>query len=85
MPGLFRAVPAELAGHRGRIGLPALFLYGAWDTVCETISSAFADPMRADCRDLTEATIEAGHMLMIEQPEAVNHATETWLHNKQLF
>lgn len=68
----------------GRLTMPALFLHGAWDTICETVHSRLAEPMRADCADLTEATIDAGHMLMIEQPEAVNQAIRTWLHDRQL-
>ena len=76
---------AKEATGFGRLELPALFLHGAWDTVCETIRSRLADPMRADCGDLTEVTIEAGHMLMVERPDAVNHAIETWLRDKQLF
>lgn len=69
----------------GRLSLPVLFLHGAWDTVCETARGRLAEPLRADCIDLTEATIAAGHMLMVEQPDAVNHAIETWLLEKQPF
>ncbi len=75
---------AKEAFDFGRLRLPAQFLHGAWDTVCETVSSRLAEPMRADCVDLTEATIDAGHMLMVERPDAVNSAIETWLREKQL-
>ena len=76
---------AKAAPDFGRLSLPALFLHGAWDTVCETARGRLADPMREDCADLTEVTIEAGHMLMVEQPDAVNAAIETWLRDKQLL
>ena len=73
---------AREARDFGRLRRPALFLHGAWDTVCETVRSSLADPMRADCADLTEATIEAGHMLMVERPGEVNRAIEDWLREK---
>ena len=76
---------AGQARNFGRLSLPALFLHGAWDAICEAPDDRLADPMRADCADLTEVTIEVGHMLMVEQPEAVNDAIETWLHGKHLF
>ena len=41
--------------------------------------SRLADPMREDCTDLTELTIEAGHGLMLEAPAAVNEAITDWL------
>ena len=69
----------------GRLSLPALFLHGIWDTVCETARGRLASPMRADCADLTEVMIEAGHMLMVERPDAVNEAIELWLQDKQIF
>ena len=72
------------AKDSGRLSLPALLLHGAWDTVCETARGRLAEPMRADCADLTEATAEAGHMLMIERPDAVNAAIAGWLRNKRL-
>ena len=76
---------AGRAPNFGRLSLPVLFLHGAWDTVCETARGRLADPMRADCADLTEATIEAGHMLMVEQADAVNRAIEAWLADKKLI
>jgi pimeloyl-ACP methyl ester carboxylesterase len=71
---LARAAPAF-----GRIDLPALFVHAAWDTVCDTVHSDLAVPMREDCTDLTEALIEAGHMVMLEAPGAVNEALDRWL------
>jgi pimeloyl-ACP methyl ester carboxylesterase len=63
----------------GRISLPALFLGGQWDTVCDTAYGHLAEPMREDCSNLTEANIAAGHMLMLERPDEVNLRIENWL------
>ena len=57
---------ANEAPNFGRLTLPVLFLHAAWDQICSTAHSRLADPMREDCLNLTEATIEAGHGLMLE-------------------
>lgn len=77
------AFAAEAPGF-GRVCVPALFVHAAWDTVCDTVHSALATPMREDCTDLTEATVEAGHSLMIEAPDAVNRALADWLREKNI-
>jgi len=66
----------------GRLTLPALFIHAAWDTVCETIRSRLAEPMRADCDDLSEVTIDGGHELMLERPDEVNVAIEQWIRER---
>jgi pimeloyl-ACP methyl ester carboxylesterase len=63
----------------GRIDVPALFIHANRDTVCDTMHSGLAEPMREDCTALTEIVLEAGHMLMLEDPEGVNSAVEGWL------
>lgn len=63
----------------GRLRLPALFLHAARDDVCSTAHSRLAEPMREDCANLTEVTIDAGHELMLERPEEVNQAIAGWL------
>ena len=68
----------------GRLDLPVLFLHAERDTVCDTVHSRLADPMREDCTDLTEVTIASGHMLMLEQPDAVNSAIANWLVAKEV-
>ena len=68
----------------GRLSLPVLFLHAAWDTICDTVHSRLADPMRADCADLCEVTIEGGHELQLERPAEVNAAIEAWLDAKNL-
>ena len=75
---------AAEAPHFGKLSLPALFLHAAHDTTCNTVRSRLADPMREDCADLTEATIDAGHESMLERPDEVNQAIAAWLSAKQL-
>lgn len=70
---------AAEAPDSGHLSLPALFLHAARDTVCDTVGSPLADPMREDCSDLTEITINAGHALMLERPAEVNAAIDRWL------
>lgn len=63
----------------GRLSLPVLFIHATNDTVCDTTQSLLAEPMREDCECLTEVTIEGGHEIMLEQPDAVNKAIADWL------
>lgn len=73
---------AAEAPNFGRLDMPVLFIHAAWDSVCDTIRTRLADPMREECSDLSEAIVEAGHMLMLEQPAATNAAIEGWLKAK---
>ena len=57
----------------------ALFVHAAYDYVCETMTSRLAEPMRANCADLTEATVESGHWMAQEKPAEVNAALAKWL------
>src|SRR5262249_33127779 len=43
----------ETSVNDGRLDMPVLFLHGAYDYTCETVTSRLADPMRGSCRDLT--------------------------------
>lgn len=70
---------AAEAPNFGRITLPALFIHATNDDVCDTTRSRLADPMREDCANLTEATIEGGHEIMLERSAAVNDAISDWL------
>jgi len=70
------------AANGGTLVLPALFLHAAYDAVCETVTSRLAEPMRRDCRDLTEVTVPSGHWMAQEQPVAVNAAIARWLATK---
>jgi pimeloyl-ACP methyl ester carboxylesterase len=62
-----------------QLRMPVLFLHGAYDTTCETVTSRFAEPMRRDCADLTEVIVKSGHWMAQEQPVAVNAALTRWL------
>jgi len=73
------AAYAAQAPSFGRLTLRVLFVQAAWDIVCDTVHSRPADPMRADCTDLTEVTIEGGHEVMLEYPNEVNDSLERWL------
>jgi pimeloyl-ACP methyl ester carboxylesterase len=73
---------ARRARNGGKLSMPVLFLHGAYDTTCETVSSKLAEPMRRDCSDLTEVVVKSGHWMAQEQPAAVNAALAKWLATK---
>jgi hypothetical protein len=54
-------------------------MHGAYDYVCETIDSRLAEPMRANCANLTEVVIPSGHRIAQEKPILVNVALAKWL------
>jgi pimeloyl-ACP methyl ester carboxylesterase len=66
----------------GRLKMPVLFLHGAYDYTCETMTSRFADPMRGSCSDLTEVVVKTGHWMAQEDPVAVNAALARWIATK---
>jgi pimeloyl-ACP methyl ester carboxylesterase len=70
---------AARAVNRGVIDLPVLFLHGAYDYTCETVDSRLAEPMRRDCRKLTEVVVPSGHWMAQEKPRIVNAALARWL------
>ena len=43
------------------------------------MKSPLAEPMRADCRDLTEVVVKSGHWMAQERPIEVNAALAKWL------
>ena len=73
---------ARRALNGGKLAMPVLFLHGAYDTTCETMTSKLAEPMRRDCADLTEVVVQSGHWMAQEQPVAVNAALARWLATK---
>jgi pimeloyl-ACP methyl ester carboxylesterase len=73
---------AKTAKNGGRLAMPVLFLHGAYDTVCETMTSRLAEPMRRDCPDLTEIVVKSGHWMAQEKPVEVNAALARWLATK---
>jgi pimeloyl-ACP methyl ester carboxylesterase len=79
MNGARNIAYAREAANAGRIDLPVLFLHGADDWVCQTATSRLAEPMRAACANLTEATTHTGHWMAQEDPAFVNAAVARWL------
>jgi pimeloyl-ACP methyl ester carboxylesterase len=70
---------AARARANWRLTMPVLFLHGAHDFICATLDSRLADPMRANCADLTEAVVPSGHWMAQEKPLQVNAALAQWL------
>ena len=70
---------AVRAVNGGRLEMPVLFLHGTYDWVCQTVTSRLAEPMRADCADLTEVVVPSGHWMAQEKPVEVNAALARWL------
>ncbi len=70
---------AKAAKNGGKLAMPVLFLHGAYDTTCETMTSRLAEPMRRDCADLTEVVVKSGHWMAQEKPVDVNAALAKWL------
>ncbi|MBS0548084.1 MAG: alpha/beta hydrolase [Proteobacteria bacterium] len=70
---------AKRAQNGGKLAMPVLFLHGAYDTTCETMTSRLAEPMRRDCADLTEVVVKSGHWMAQEKPVEVNAALAKWL------
>jgi len=70
---------ARMAKNGGKLSMPVLFLHGAYDTICETMTSRLPEPMRRDCADLTEVVVTSGHWMAQEKPVAVNAALAKWL------
>jgi pimeloyl-ACP methyl ester carboxylesterase len=79
MNGPENSLYASSAPNAGKLHLPVLFLHGAYDYTCETLSSPLAQPMRRDCSDLTEVIVDSGHWMAQERPRAVNAALTRWL------
>ena len=70
---------AARARDGGVLRLPVLFLHARYDTVCETVESQMAEPMRRDCTNVTERILDTGHWMPQERPAEVNAALESWL------
>ena len=58
---------------------PVLFLHGRYDYTCETLTSTAAEPMRANCQQLTEHVVASGHWMAQERPDDVNRHLAAWL------
>jgi len=78
-----QAFHQQLAGNDNLV-MPALFLAARFDTTCESISSRLTEPMREKCKNLSEATIDSGHWMAQEKPQAVNRELARWIFNQNL-
>lgn len=63
----------------GYLDMPTLFLTASFDYVCECVDSRLPEPMREQCRNLTECTVNSGHWMAQEKPIDVNNALVHWL------
>ena len=75
---------AKSAPLEGRLELPVLFLHAAYDWICDTRTSRLAEPMRHACTQLAEMTVESGHWMQQERPQAVNAALVGWIDREGL-
>jgi len=73
------AAYAERAVNGGILAMPVLFLAAQYDYTCESVTSSLAEPMRAHCSDLHEATVYSGHWMAQECPQDVNSELGRWL------
>jgi pimeloyl-ACP methyl ester carboxylesterase len=73
------AAYAARAPNGGTLHMPVLFLAAQYDYICDCITSSLADPMRAHCSNLREATVYSGHWMAQERPRDVNAELARWL------
>lgn len=59
--------------------MPTLFIQAEYDTVCDTVNSPLAEASRKRSKNLTEASVAAGHWLALEKPAEVNSIIEKWI------
>ena len=67
------------AKNDGILEMPVLFLGARYDYVCDTITTGMAEPMRANCKNLTEHVVDSGHWMAQERPDEVNEKIAAWL------
>ena len=70
---------AKTVEAQWRLTMPTLFLHAKYDSICDTLNSDLAEPMRQWCDDLSEGTLETGHWMAQEKPDAVNDALHKWI------
>jgi soluble epoxide hydrolase/lipid-phosphate phosphatase len=59
--------------------MPTLFIQAKFDTICDTVNSRLAENQRKFCKNLTEASVDAGHWLAMEKPTEVNAIIARWI------
>lgn len=63
----------------GILEMPVLFIEAKYDTVCDTYGSRNTEPMKELCKDLSMASIDAGHWVQLEKAEETNGVIAKWL------
>lgn len=67
------------------LSMPVLFVHATYDYVCDTTTTAFADPMRKLCPNLTEAHLDSGHWMAQEKPKELNAILSSWLEGSAAY
>lgn len=70
---------AAAAPDGGKLSMPVLFVHARWDPTCRTLGTLLAEPMRAACADLTEAVVDSGHYVSLENAEGLESSLGSWL------
>ncbi|KAM0715926.1 hypothetical protein Q7P37_008440 [Cladosporium fusiforme] len=74
-----RAYTLEKRKNGGNIEFPFLFIHATYDTVCATDNPKFTANMHKQCKNLTEARVDASHWVAEEKPQEVNAIIAKWL------
>ena len=69
----------QKAENGGVIEMPVLFIAAKYDHVCESVNSRLGEPMRNNCKNLTETLVVSGHWMAQEKPAQVNRELAKWL------
>jgi pimeloyl-ACP methyl ester carboxylesterase len=67
------------APNDGQLEMPVLFVHAAYDYIAKTLGTKLADPMRAKCANLEEATVTSSHWMAQEKPVELNGILARWL------
>lgn len=77
-----RAYYLEKAANNGELLMPTLFIEAKYDTVCDTVNSPLAANQKKYSKNLTEASVDAGHWVAMEKPDEVNSIIAKWIEEK---
>ncbi|KAF7197442.1 Bifunctional epoxide hydrolase 2 [Pseudocercospora fuligena] len=69
----------ENSVNGGVLEMPVLFIEAKYDAVCDTYGSNATDPMKELCKNLSYASLDAGHWVQLEKPEETNALIARWL------
>ncbi|CZT19751.1 uncharacterized protein RCC_05606 [Ramularia collo-cygni] len=69
----------DKAANNGELLMPTLFIGATYDTVCDTVTSTAADNQKKYSKNLTEASVDAGHWVYMEKPDEVNAIIAKWI------